>query len=446
VSTPVRTRQTRGPRGGVLPRLLAGLEPAGGEPVGLGEHLARWGSLDLGRLRGGLVDELEAGGLVGHGGAWFPVATKWRSVGARRLRRPVVVANGAEGEPASMKDALLLARLPHLVLDGATSAAVALGATRVVAYVPAGLVPGVQRAVAARRHHGLDPVEIEVVDAPDAFLAGQESAVVSALDGRHDAVPSFVGLQPVRERGVGGRPTLVQNVETLAHVALIARLGAPWFRSLGTDRAPGTMLLTVTGRSEEPTVVEAPLGAPLRDVLGLSSGTASEYRGALLGGYGGGWVSMSTLLELDLTETSARHRRSSLGAGVVALLPRSVCPLAEMARVVRYMEQQGAGQCGPCVHGLGALAEAAEALAFRPRSPGAGVERIRELCALVEGRGACRHPDGVARFVLSACSVFGDEVATHLRHGPCQMTGARGFLPLPASRSARTRVRELRAW
>ena len=442
MSTLVRALETRPPRGEMLPRLLAGVESSGAGPVSLADHLARWGALDLRHAADGLSVEVDAAGLVGHGGAWFPVAAKWRSVRSRGLRRPVVVANGAEGEPGSLKDALLLARLPHLVLDGAAAAAAALGATRVVAYVPGPLVPGVEHAVEARRRHGLDPVPVEVVDAPRAFLSGQETAVVNALDGRRDAVPSFVGLQSIRERGVGGRPTLVQNVETLADAALVARFGAPWFRSLGTDRFPGTMLLTVTGRYEEPTVVEAAIGTPFRDVLGLSLESARGYRGALLGGYGGGWVSMPTLLDLDLTETSARLHGSSLGAGVVALVPRSVCPLAEMARVVRYMEQQGARQCGPCVNGLAALADAVEALAFRPKTLRGRVDPVLELCSLVEGRGACRHPDGVSRFVLSGCSVFDDEVASHLGHGPCHLTRAGAVLPVPGARPVLRRTKE----
>ncbi len=434
MTAPALTWHSHGAPGEQMPRLLADVEPTGGA-IALDEHLEQWGVLDLRRVGVDLVDELEASGLVGHGGAWFPVATKWRSIGTRGARRPVVVANGAEGEPASSKDALLLTRTPHLVLDGASAAAAALGASRVVIYVPARLTHGMERAVEARRRRGLDPVEMEVMSAPDAFITGQESAVVSALDGR-PAVPSFVGLQPVRVRGVAGRPTLVQNVETLAHVALIARFGAQWFRAIGTEQFPGSMLVTLSGRYAGPVVMEAPLGLPLRDLLGLSRAAGNDYRGALLGGYGGGWVSMPTLLEVDLTEASARMWNTTLGAGVVALLPHSVCPLVEVARVVRYMERQQAGQCGPCVHGLAALDEAVRCLALQPASLRGRVEPILELCALIDGRGGCRHPDGVVRFVRSACSVFGDEVATHLRHGPCRLIDAAPVLPIPHFRSA----------
>jgi NADH:ubiquinone oxidoreductase subunit F (NADH-binding) len=423
-----------------LPRLLSGLDRDGKE-VGLGEHLARWGSLDLRRTRQQLLDELEASGLAGHGGAAFRVAPKWRSV-ASAGGRPIVVANGAEGEPASAKDATLLARAPHLVLDGAQAAAAALGAERIVAYVPARLAAHLHRAVAARGAHRLDLVKVEVFPAANAFLAGQEAAVVNALNGRGHAQPTFQGITPVRVRGVAGRPTLVHNVETLAHVALIARFGAEWFRSVGTPADPGTMLVTVTGRYDVPVVLEAALGTPLAQLLALSGG-ADRYRGALLGGYGGTWVSMPTLLDLELSEAAARRAGATLGPGVIVLLDHTVCPLAEVARVVRYMHAQAAGQCGPCIHGLAGLDGALEVLARRPAALHGRAERILELCGLVEGRGACRHPDGVARFVSSALGVFSDEVAAHLRRGPCALVRQSGALPLAGVRPARPRKRGL---
>jgi NADH:ubiquinone oxidoreductase subunit F (NADH-binding) len=411
-----------------VPRLLAGITATAG-PIDIDRHLAQWGPLDLRRARIDLIDELEASGLRGHGGAWFPVAAKWRSV-ATRGRRPVVVANGTEGEPASAKDGFLLEWAPNLVIDGASAAAAALRAERVILNVPRRLVATVSAEVAGRERHRMDPVPIEVVPAVAAFVAGQESAVVNALEGRAP-VPSFVTLRPVRERGVGGRPTLVQNVETLAHVSLIARYGARWFRGLGTERDPGTMLLTLHDGGGAPQVFEMPLGVPMRHALHLSPTATTDYQAALVGGYGSGWVSMGTLLGLELSETDARRHGVGLGPGVIALLPRGACPVAETARVVRYMEGQSAGQCGPCVLGLAALADSLESLAFDHRPAKGLLDRVSQLCELVEGRGACRHPDGVARFVRSALDVFDDDMANHLHGWPCERAGARPLLPVP---------------
>ena len=412
-----------------FPRLLSAL-PSPDSVSDLVSHLAHWGDLPLHRAGTTFLDELDASGLRGHGGAWFPVGSKWRAL-RHKERRTVVVGNGSEGEPASRKDRFLLTHAPHLVLDGASLAAVTLTADRVVLYVPARHVEGMRGAVRARRKDGIDPVKVEVIAAPHAYLAGQESAVVHALnDGL--ALPTFVGMRSIRDRGVRGRPTLVQNVETLAHVAMISRFGAQWFRSVGSEESPGTMLLTITGRWPEPLVVEASLGVAFRDLLTLTPSDSDRYRGALLGGYGGGWISIPDLLECRLTEESARRLHSSLGAGVVVLLPREHCPLAESARVVRYMQRQGAGQCGPCMHGLSDLAAHLEGLAFNPGRFGGRVPPLLELCDLIEGRGACRHPDGVTRFVRSALVVFRDDVDNHVRRGPCSAVNAPALLPCPA--------------
>ena len=419
-------------------RLLAGVG-ADGRMVSLRDHVSRWGALPA-WPGSSFLDELERSGLRGQGGAWFPLATKWRSLRPTRLKGPVVVANGAEGEPASGKDRLLVHQLPHLILDGAAVAARTLGASQVFVHVHADAVATMEQAIAERRQHGLDPVEAVVVVASDRYLAGQESAVVNTVSGQKPATPSFTGIRTVRDQGVAGRPTLVQNVESLAHVALIARFGAEWFRSVGTAESPGTSLLTVTGRWSEPRIVEVPLGVPMGQFLGLGVGNGQGVQGVLLGGYGGGWLPTAQALAMPMTEEEARRHGSSLGAGVLALLPSDVCSLSEVSRVVRYMEGQGAGQCGPCINGLDSLARSLELLAYKPGSLRGGVPLIVATCDLVEGRGACAHPDGVARFVRTALSVFGDHAQLHLQRGPCH-GGNHPFLPVPRASGRALRAR-----
>ena len=415
-------------------RLLGGAGSGG--VVGLDAHLARWGTLPQVSSKG-LLEAVDQSGLRGHGGAWFPVGTKWRAVARSGRSKPVVVANGAEGEPASGKDRYLLHRTPHLVLDGASVAAAAVGASRVVVHITARNVADVERALAERSHRGVDTCAFDVVTAPDRFLSGQESAAVNTVNGRNPGIPSFVRLRTVRDQGVAGRPTLVQNVETLAHAALIARFGPQWFRSVGTHESPGTVLATVTGLWDAPRIVEVPLGSTLGHALGISPDQSRGIQAVLLGGYGGGWLPTATALSMPYTEESARGHGTSIGAGVVLLLPTGVCPIAEAARVVRYMEGEGAGQCGPCVNGLDVLATSLEHLAYRPRSLRGGVAALPTLCGLVEGRGACHHPDGVARFVRTAVDVFADHAALHVSRGPCQPT--RPFLPVPSDPVGATR-------
>jgi len=411
------------------------LDPTGGaDVVSLDAHLGRWGPVPNLSLQA-LIDAVEASGLRGHGGAWFPVGPKWRDIASRRRARPVVIANGPEGEPASGKDRYLLHHAPHLVLDGAALAARAVGSDRVVVHVTAGPVAGIEAALAERARRGIDSCSFEIALAPDHFLSGQESAAVATVNQKNPGIPTFTGIRTVREQGVGGRPTLVQNVESLAHVALIARFGPEWFRSVGTAASPGTALVTVTGRWEAPRIVEIPLGTTLANALGLDPRAAAGIQAVLLGGYGGGWIATGTALGMPFTEEAARAQGSSIGPGIVVLLPTGVCPLAECARVVRYLEGEGAGQCGPCVNGLDVLATAMEHLAYRPRQLRGGLAAFPTMCGLVEGRGACRHPDGVARFVRTAIDVFADHAEQHLNRGPCQP--ARPFLSVPAPAVAR---------
>src|SRR5207249_605571 len=205
-------------------------------------------------------------GLTGRGGAGFPTAIKLRAVADSRART-VVVANGVEGEPPSAKDRFLLAQNPHLVLDGAEAAA-AVGARDVVIALAEGAAHARARMAAAiEARRGTARARFQLVSAPDRFVAGEESALVQLLNGG-PAKPTFVPPRPF-ERGVDGRPTLVQNVETLANIGLIARFGPAWFRELGTAAEPGTVLVTVSGAVRDPGVYEVELGMPLRQIIQL---------------------------------------------------------------------------------------------------------------------------------------------------------------------------------
>ena len=260
-----------------LPRLLP-LVP--GVPEDLRAHLARYGRPPTGNP--GLIRAVEQSGLTGRGGAAFPVHRKLAIVAQARGRK-VIVANGAESEPASRKDNLLLRAAPNLVLDGLQLAAEAIGAGEAHLYLHPGGSQEIARALAQRAAAGLDRVAVTVTEAPPRFLAGQESALVSRLGGG-PAVPAFTPPR-VSERGLGGAPTLVQNVETLAHLALIARYGPRWFRALGTSNEPGSMLVTVHTASNTQ-VVEAELGVPLRSLIPA----AENAQAVLIGGFHGAWL------------------------------------------------------------------------------------------------------------------------------------------------------------
>jgi NADH:ubiquinone oxidoreductase subunit F (NADH-binding) len=403
-----------------LPRLLPQA------PEDLQAHLSRYGTVPYrsrergrsqprGRRQAGLlIHDIEASGLTGRGGAAFPVHRKLTAVAQAKGARKVAVANGAESEPASRKDELLLRIAPHLVLDGLQLAAEAVGATEAHLYLHAAPGPQILRALAERTTRRLDPLPVTITQAPPRFLAGQETALVSRLGGG-PARPTF---QPPRvsQRGLGGAPTLVQNVETLAHLALIARYGPRWFRAVGTDTEPGSMLTTIYRPDRKTAIHEVPTGLPLHNLL------PADAQAWLVGGYHGTW--------LPLPEATERTMDSK--CMVLAALPADRCGLAETARVTAYLAAESAGQCGPCLNGLPRMAAALAELAHgRPRRQ--LLADLQRWSGLVTGRGACHHPDGTVRFVRSALQVFAGEINRHAR-GHCSASSRTPFLPLPDRR------------
>jgi NADH:ubiquinone oxidoreductase subunit F (NADH-binding) len=223
----------------------------------------------------------------------------------------------------------------------------------------------------------------------------------------------------------------VQNAETLAHLALIARYGAEWFRELGTAEDPGSALVTLSGSVEAAGVYEIEHGQPLASVLEPARVT-EPLRAVLIGGYFGSWVPATAIATARLAPGTLREHGASLGAGVIVALGESACPVAEVARVARWFSEQSAGQCGPCVNGLGAIAEAFDAVATGAASS-TDLGRLERWAREIVGRGACRHPDGAARFLRSAFDVFGPEIEAHARRGPCERCDRAPVLPLPSA-------------
>lgn len=399
--------------------MAAPLAPPAGLPRLLGGAADR--SLDGPLPRPGpeLIDTVITAGLRGRGGAAFPTGVKMAAVAAGSGPR-VVVANGTEGEPLSHKDRFLLASHPDVVLDGIAAAAGAVGATRAILCIKRGqpaLAAGLAQAQ-ARRH---DDLLVEVAETPDRYVAGQEAALVAWLNGG-EARPTS-GARPWK-RGVAGRPTLVDNVETLAHVGLIARRGAEWFRRLGTSSEPGSALLTVSGGVDRPGVYEIPIGLPAADLLGTVG--ARSGGAVLVGGYFGRWVDLPRFGGATLSDAGLTAVGAQLGCGVISVVPRQSCALAEVATVADWYAAHSSGQCGPCLFGLADIASAVRGLLAG--SPGAEAA-ARRWTAMVRGRGACALPDGAAMFVESALDTFPDELAAH-RQGGCGRPHGR-HLPAP---------------
>jgi len=400
-------------------RLLAG-PPLGAGPETLADHRRRLGPRPRAGDPSSLIRTLTASGLLGRGGAGFPVGRKWATVAGRADGGAVVLVNGAEGEPLSTKDQALMTARPHLVLDGAELAAEAVGADRVIVYVGtahAGSKASLQRAVGER--NGGETVSFDLIAAPATYIAGEESAAVHFVNAG-DARPTTTPPRPY-ERGVDGRATLVQNVETLAHVALIARNGDAWYRGVGSGPTKGTAMVTVSGQVDHPGVTEIALGTTIGEVAAVAA-VGDGIGAILLGGYFGGWIRAHEAWDLPLDPVELRQSGSLFGCGAIHFLPSARCGVRATARILDLMAGSSAAQCGPCVFGLRAIADAAARIATSATARGEDLERILRWSNQLAGRGACRHPDGAAGLLQSALRVFADEFARHERSRTCLET------------------------
>jgi NADH:ubiquinone oxidoreductase subunit F (NADH-binding) len=407
----------------VLPR--HGTESLTGvAPQDLAAHRAAFGIRRscVGHAGEELLEAIDHVHLTGRGGGHFPTAAKWRSVLVHGAGA-TVVANGAEGEPAAAKDAVLLQTRPHLVLDGLVAAMEVVGSTDGVIWLHDGAwasARSISRALEERAGAGVLDPPIRVVLAPDRYLSGEATSIIRTLEGG-PTLPRYVD-DPSRPWSVGATPVLVNNVETLARVGLLALRGAADYRA--------TSLLTVVSKDHR-VVLEVGPGTTFGEVV--ETAWASPDRRApqaiLLGGYGGSWVPWHTLRDLHVDADELRGAGLSIGAGLVGPLPSTACGLEESARIMRYMAGQSARQCGPCVFGLASVADLASDLSAGRLTP-VGRRKLGRFMGEISGRGACRHPDGALRMLSSALVVFGDDLRRHRRGRTCDAP-TYSIMPVP---------------
>ena len=370
-----------------------------------------------------LLNEVESSGLVGRGGAAFPLAVKLRTVrdNGRRAGGTVVVANGEEGEPASIKDRWLLRNRPHLVLDGLRLAAAIVAAERAYVYVSDPESARSVEAALAELGSELHGAAVDLLTVQPGYVAGEETAAVRAINGG-PAKPTDKPPRPF-EAGVAERPTLVSNVETLANLPFLQSDGSAAFRSQGTPVSAGTFLATITGAGRPPVLYELPHGLPFTELLALHGVSPDRVRGALMGGYFAGLLDRR-VLETSLDHETMRRFGSGLGCGAVSVITDD-CPVAVAASVLAYFDRENAGQCGSCFNGTAAMAAAAGAL----RDGAATVEdvdRLRRWSVVLRGRGACATLDAATNIAASLLAQFPDEVTRHLEGG-CRDCGTQPF-------------------
>ncbi len=371
--------------------LLAGVEP--GRPVNLPEHVRQWGTspcLGIDEL----IARVAAGEVVGAGGAAFPTERKLASLVGSRVSH--VIVNGAEGETASGKDGVLLGHVPHLVLDGAVTAARALGAPRIIVRISADrpdLALSLGLAL-AERHEDLS---IELSVGPASFVAGEATAVIRAITGG-PALPADLGRPPSIRSGVGRRRShvLLSNVETFARVALASR-----------DVSGRSALASASGAVSSPGVVELPVSSTLADLAAAAGGLVGAPEVLITGGWHGRWVPWDGLTGgTELTRDALAQLGGRWGAGAFVWIPDDMPPWA-LAAIARELAEGTAGQCGPCWRGLPAVANRIAGAAAGTGT--ATLAEIEDLMAQVDGRGICAHPSAAVAALRSALELIGED-------------------------------------
>ena len=360
-----------------------------------------------------LLEEIDRCGLLGRGGAAFPLAVKLRTVrdAGRAGSSTVVLANGEEGEPASVKDRWLLRYRPHIVLDGVRLAARIVGADRAHVYVS-------DPHAAHELHAALDAapseaIEVSVVSVDPGYVAGEETAAVRAVNGG-PAKPTDKPPRPF-EKGVGGLPTLVSNVETLANIPYILRHGSDAYRAAGTSASPGTFLATVTGGGQPPRLYELPHGTPFAELLEHQQISADAVKGVLMGGYFAGLLNRE-VMDATLDHETMRRLNSGLGCGALAVITDD-CPVAVAASVMAYFDRENAGQCGSCFNGTAAMSAVTDALRHGSATE-EDMTRLERWSVVLRGRGACATLDAATNVAASLLRAFPADVARHLA-GDC---------------------------
>jgi NADH:ubiquinone oxidoreductase subunit F (NADH-binding) len=372
-----------------------------------------------------LLGDVERSGLLGRGGAGFPMATKLRSVrdhGIHLGSGTVVVANGEEGEPASIKDRWLLRNRPHVVLDGLRLATAVVGADRAYVYVSdAESARSVEAALSELDTAALGGIAVIVTTVEPGYVAGEETAAVHLLNGGV-AKPTDKPPRPFQE-GVDGLPTLVSNVETLANLPYIQQHGPAEFRAQGTSQSPGTLLVTITGAGRPPGLYEVPHGLAITELIALHGVSADGVQGALMGGYFAGLLNRD-VLGLTMDHETIRAAGSGLGCGAISVITEE-CPVAVAASVLAYFDRENAAQCGSCFNGTAAMAAVAGALRDGLATD-EDLARLRRWSVVLRGRGACGTLDAATNVAASLLHQFEQTVQQHLEND-CKACKAGAF-------------------
>ncbi len=415
------------------PRLLQKLD---GPPWDIEPYLrvggyAAWRKCVTELNRDNIVGEIKRSGLRGRGGAGFPTGTKWDKVLHHRMTERYFVCNAGEHEPGTFKDRFLLKHYPHQLLEGCLIAAYTVQAKASFIYINQEYEEervNLEKAIAQARTRGLLgtnvlgtglDLDIELFAGQGSYVAGEETAMLESMQGR-PAMPRQKPPFYPTDFGLYGKPTLVNNVETLCNVPRILRNGASWFAQVGTEKCPGTMLFSLSGAVNKAGIYEMPMGAPLRRLIEEFGGGVPLGRKVKAVFPGGPSFAMVTADKLDLSMDfeSLKKAGTGLGSAGVIVVDDATCMVAQTLEFSNFFKVESCGQCPPCRMGTINLATLMTKI-----ENGEGTQKdldsLLQLCGFVKGTGYCTLVTGAAVLVQSSLKLFRHEFEEHIALKRC---------------------------
>lgn len=414
------------------------LQPVEGEPWDIQAYMRQggyeaWKTCVQKKDRDAVVAELKRASLRGRGGAGFPTGLKWEKVLHHRLEERYFVCNAGEHEPGTFKDRYLLKHHPHQLLEGCLIAAFTVAAKDAHIYLNAEFEEereNFEKAMTQAKEHGLlghnilgteVSLDLNIFEGHGSYVAGEETAMLESMQGR-PAMPKQKPPFYPTDFGLYGKPTLVNNVETLSNVPHILRNGADWFSQVGTEKSPGTMLFSLSGSINCPGVYELPLGTPIRYLIEECGGGALNNQKVKAVFPGGPSFSMIGPDQLDLCMDfdSLKRAGTGLGSAGVIVVDDSQCMVEQTLKLSKFFKVESCGQCPPCRIGTENLADLVSKIE-EGQGKKQDLDQLLQICGFVKGTGFCTLVTGASVLVQNSLRLFRGEYEDHIALQRCPL-------------------------
>jgi len=372
-----------------------------------------------------VVNEIKSSGLLGRGGAGFPTGLKWDFAIKTPGDEKFVICNADEGEPGTFKDRLILEGDPHKLIEGMLIAGYAIKGTRGFVYIRGEYslsIERIEKAILDARSYGLlgknilesnFSFDISVMKGAGAYICGEETALIESLEGKRGH-PRNKPPFPINA-GLWGKPTLVNNVETLANTPEIIRNGAAWYRGYGIDKCSGTKVYTILGHVATPGLVETEMGTPLKDIIfeyggGIKDG--KSFKGALIGGAAGAFIGPD-MLDVKMDFINLREYAAALGSGAILVMNEDTDIVDMLKSVLHFFKHESCGHCVPCRIGTARLVEIIDNIAASKGNK-EDIEQLLEITKVMKDSSFCPLGQSVTLPVSSALKYFKDEFLSRI--------------------------------